>query len=211
MPTLPTLRGVSRLQAAIDARTKRLTDAPPERAIGIVQDDYSLAVPSFADGGGTPFRLPLGEWYLDERLSLPEQLMTTTPDGVTGYYSHAAPPAEGGAVVVGPDEEGAHDHHVVGLHSHSFSGGDPQGGSVSGTTSADAISIDATDEASPVAGLPYEGHHHHAVLTPPQLRPLMPGDKVMCFFFGSAVIVEYRIVNSLDAFPLGAPRLTQAG
>jgi hypothetical protein len=197
-----TLRGSSYLHDAIGAISRGSVRVPAAHEMGTITEAYGLAIDQFQtdDGGAlSPIVIQQGEYLVSRALTVPLDYLSTTPDGVATYTTHpSGSPTEPDVEATPPDESGAHDHHSVGLHSHSWSGGDPQGGSVGGTTSADVISIDRSDELSPSA-LPYEGHHHHRVLTPTQLRPLQPGDRVLvAWVYGQAMpIVVDVVVDSL--------------
>jgi hypothetical protein len=156
---------------AMRARSEEEVRVAETSEFGFITDDYGLVVEEFTGAANEFYKYKAGEWFIARSRTLPIDFMATTPDAVHGYMVRGA--AGGVAEIVTPPmtglEAGEHNHIDTGVHSHAWSGGDPQGGSVGGQTSAESPPIYAQ----------HQEQHYHRVVTPPYFAPPQPGDMVV--------------------------------
>lgn len=178
------LAGHASLARELAALGRQANPAPVVTDAGVILPDYSLRILGMIGGDPTtPIAIPMGYWICDERLTIPFDFLGQTPDGEVGGYVTPSDPL---TPVVAP-REGAHDHLGVGSHSH----GDPQGGGTGSST------VDVPGSAGSQTA---DGGHFHRVITPAQLRPLMPFDFVAVVWLDNGQIpyVTGRIASSLQ-------------
>jgi hypothetical protein len=138
---------------------------------GFITDEYALIIQDFTGSTNEFHKFVAGKWYIARSRTNPMDFMATTPDGVHGYAARATAASTAEVIVPPMMGLGAGEHNHIGTatHSHSFSAGDPQGGSVGGETSV----------ASPDIYAQHEEQHYHRLVTPPYFAPPQPGDMVV--------------------------------
>lgn len=148
---------------------------------GTIAPGYHLQIDRLLDDDGRPYKIAPEDWDVLEPATLPENFMAVTPNAVTtapfqpdtaqyltteameAVYDPELRRRVGEPIPTVPLMEGVHVH----------------GSALPDPTAAVGEGGHAQFSGSGVHAHGPGGHHAHDVITPPALRPLMPGDQVL--------------------------------